>query len=230
MEHDVEHSNALLYSDGVLHLLQDGTIGRGATISLARLTEEPSTIRLVLSNWAQLDASFSESSTPTAGLVGFLSNAASSGDTWMDDDRCVNARVTKAAKVENGFKFTGPGSRATWPVNGREDRTKQSFVNHDFTLVATVMIRQVPSGSSFLQGAGLGNSKSKKFIGLPYSMDKTWKTVFNGTKTAPGGTWEPGKEYQVALMLQGGNKELRVRGWCDCGEPREDTNTRDAGG
>ncbi|RNF09371.1 surface protein-2 [Trypanosoma cruzi] len=104
--------NALLYSDGRLHLLQQRENDKGRVISLSRLTEELSTINSVLSTWAQLDAFFSKSFTPTAGLVGFLSNAAS-GDTWSDEYRCVNASVTKAAKVKNGFKFTGPGSMAT---------------------------------------------------------------------------------------------------------------------
>ncbi|RNC33866.1 trans-sialidase [Trypanosoma cruzi] len=70
-------ANAMLYSDGALHLLQERANEKGSAISLARLTEEPNTIQSVLSTWAQLDAFFSESSTPTAGLVGFLSNAAS---------------------------------------------------------------------------------------------------------------------------------------------------------
>ncbi|RNC55286.1 trans-sialidase [Trypanosoma cruzi] len=80
------------------------------------------------------------------------------------------------------------------------------FVNHRFTLVATVTIHQVPKGGTFLLGAGLGDGPGKKIIGLSYSMNKTWETVFDGTKTAHGSTWEPGREYQVALMLQGGNK------------------------
>ncbi|RNC34792.1 trans-sialidase [Trypanosoma cruzi] len=70
-------ANALLYSDGALHLLQEGVNGKGSAIPLARLTEELKTINSILSIWAQLNASFSGSSTPTAGLVGFLSNAAS---------------------------------------------------------------------------------------------------------------------------------------------------------
>ncbi|EKG08601.1 trans-sialidase, putative [Trypanosoma cruzi] len=125
--------NALLYSDGALHLLQRRDNNKGGAFSLARLTEELSTINSTLSTWAQLDAFFSKSSTPTAGLVGFLSNAAS-GDTWNDEYRCVNASVTKAAKVKNGFKFTGPGSMATWPVNIPGDNNQYSFVNYDLLL------------------------------------------------------------------------------------------------
>ncbi|KAF8284180.1 putative trans-sialidase, Group II, partial [Trypanosoma cruzi] len=197
--------NSLLYSDGRLHLLQQRDNDKGRVISLARLTDELNTIKSVLRTWAQLDAFFFKSSTPTAGLVGFLSNAAS-GDTWSDEYRCVNASVTKAAKVKNGFKFTGPGSRATWPVNSREDNNQYSFVNYDFTVVATVTIHQVPKGSTPLLGAGLGDGHGAKIIGLSCGMNKTWETVFDGKKTTSNTTWELGKEHQVALMLQDGNK------------------------
>ncbi|RNC31974.1 surface protein-2, partial [Trypanosoma cruzi] len=200
-------ANALLYSDGALHLLKERANEKDEAISLARLTEELNTIKSTLSTWAKLDASFSESSTPTAGLVGFLSNTSSGGDTWNDDYRCVHASVTKAAKVKNGFKFTGPGSRATWPVNSREDNNQYGFVNHDFTVVATVVIHQVPKESTPLLGASLGDGAGKKIIGLSYSMNKTWETVFDGTtKTAQIDTWEPGRKYQVSLIRQEGNK------------------------
>ncbi|RNC36922.1 trans-sialidase, partial [Trypanosoma cruzi] len=76
------------------------------------------------------------------------------------------------AKVKNGFKFTGPGSMATWPVNSREDNNHYSFVNHRFTIVATVTIHQVAKGSTPLLGAVLGDGAGKKIIGLSYSMNK----------------------------------------------------------
>nr|ABQ53588.1 surface protein-2 [Trypanosoma cruzi] len=198
--------NSLLYSDGALHLLKERVNEKDSTISLARLTEELNTIKSVLRTWAKLDAFFSASSTPTAGLVGFLSNTSSGGNTWIDEYRCVNATVTKASKVKNGFKFTGPGSGATWPVNRREDNRQYGFVNYDFTIVATVTIHQVAKGSTPLLGAGLGDGHGAKIIGLSYSMNKTWETVFDGKKTTSNTTWELGKEHQVALMLQDGNK------------------------
>ncbi|RNF02790.1 surface protein-2, partial [Trypanosoma cruzi] len=154
--------NALLYSDGALHLLKERVNEKDSAISLARLTEELNTIKSVLRTWAKLDAFFSASSTPTAGLVGFLSNTSSGGNTWIDEYRCVNATVTKASKVKNGFKFTGPGSMATWPVNGREDNRQYGFVNYDFTIVATVTIHQVAKGSTPLLGAGLGDGHGAK--------------------------------------------------------------------
>ncbi|EKG00498.1 trans-sialidase, putative [Trypanosoma cruzi] len=201
-----EFASALLYSDGKLHLLQRRDNNKGGVISLSRMTEELNTIKSVLRTWAKLDAFFSESSTPTAGLVGFLSNTSSGGDTWIDEYRCVKASVTKASKVKNGFKFTGPGSGATWPVNSREDNRQYGFVDHRFTLVATVTIHQVPKGSTPLLGVGLGDGHGAKIIGLSYSMNKTWETVFDGKKTTSNTTWELGKEHQVALMLQDGNK------------------------
>nr|AAD10619.1 surface glycoprotein [Trypanosoma cruzi] len=199
-------ANTLFYSDDGLYLSQQRGIQTSTAVSLARLTEELNTIKSVLSTWVQLDASFSESSIPTAGLVGFLSNTTSSGDTWIDGSSCMNATVTKAAKVENGFKFTGPGSRATWPVNSRWDIKQYGFVDYNFTIVAMATIHQVPSESTPLLGASLRGNKRTKLIGLSYGAGGKWETVYDGTKTVQGGAWEPGREYQVALMLQDGNK------------------------
>ncbi|RNC46436.1 putative trans-sialidase [Trypanosoma cruzi] len=112
MDNNLELFHALLYSDGALHILQDGIIKASNTISLVLLTEGLQMINYVLKSWAQLDSSFSELYTPTAGLVGFLSNALSGGDTWIDDYLCVNAIVTKnAMKAKDGFEFTGPWVR-----------------------------------------------------------------------------------------------------------------------
>nr|ABR19835.1 stage-specific surface protein GP82 [Trypanosoma cruzi] len=197
--------SSLLYSDGSLHLLQRRANDKGSVISLARLTEELKTIKSVLSTWSKLDASFSASSTPTAGLVGLLSNSAS-GDAWIDDYRSVNAKVMNAVKVHDGFKFTGFGSGAIWPVNNRESNGPHTFVNYNFTLVATVIVHKVPKNSTTLLGAVLAEPISTLFIGLSYGTDGTWETVFNGETTTSGSTWMPGKEYQVALMLQDGNK------------------------
>ncbi|EKF28619.1 trans-sialidase, putative, partial [Trypanosoma cruzi marinkellei] len=87
-------ANTLLYSDGELYLLQQRGSTTSTAVSLARLTEELSKIKSVLSTWKKLDAFFSESSIPTAGLVGFLSDAASDDVTWIDEYRCLNASVT----------------------------------------------------------------------------------------------------------------------------------------
>ncbi|EKF32760.1 trans-sialidase, putative [Trypanosoma cruzi marinkellei] len=206
MDNNLTLSQALLYSDGALYLLKESGNSESKTISLVPLTEELQMINYFLKNWAQLDASFSESSIPTAGLVGFLSNATSDDNTWIDEYRCLNATVKNATKVENGFKFTGPGSWAAWPVNSREDNTDYGFVNYDFTLVATVVIHWVPNVSTSLLGASLGEDSGNKIIGLSYNPDSKWETVFDGTKKAHKNTWEPGKEYQLALTLQDGKK------------------------
>ncbi|EKF26571.1 trans-sialidase, putative [Trypanosoma cruzi marinkellei] len=198
--------STLLYSDDALHLLQERVNEGIKVISLARLTEELKTVRSVLKTWAQLDAHLSALSTPTVGLVGLLSNAASGDDTWLDDYRCVNAKVMNGVKVHDGFRFTGFGSGAVWSVNNRENNGLYAFVNHDFTLVATVTIHKVPKMSTTLLGAVLAAPVSTLFIGLSYGSDGVWETVLGGETTKSGRTWEPGREYQVALVLQDGNR------------------------
>ncbi|RNE97688.1 group II trans-sialidase superfamily, partial [Trypanosoma conorhini] len=178
------------------------------------LTEELGTITSVLGTWAKQDSAFSKSSVPTAGLVGFLSDA-SSDETWDDAYRCLNAVVTNGKKVKNGFEFTGPESGGMWPVNMWQYGNVYGFVNYAFTLVATATIQQVPKESAPLLGASLEDYGSTKFVGLAYTAAKKWETVFNGAATAPiggGGDWEPGKEYQVALMLQGNKGSVYVDG------------------
>ncbi|RNF12939.1 trans-sialidase [Trypanosoma cruzi] len=85
-------------------------------------------------------------------------------------------------------------------------RTQYSFVNHRFTIVATVMIQIFSKLSTPLPGAGLDAPVSTSLIGLSHNADSRWETVFYGIKTASGSTWEPGKEHQVALMLQDGHR------------------------
>ncbi|KAF8283348.1 hypothetical protein TcYC6_0028850 [Trypanosoma cruzi] len=150
-------TNTLLYSDGALYLVEARGIGVISKVYFARLTEELEMIRSVVRAWALLDAFFSELSIPTAGLVGYLSNAAS-GNKWMDDYLCMNAIVTNnAVRVANGFKFTGPGSGAVWPVNSSEDNGPYTLVSHQLTIVATVVIHETTTGggSNPLLGAVL---------------------------------------------------------------------------
>ncbi|RNC38191.1 putative trans-sialidase [Trypanosoma cruzi] len=114
MDNNLELFHALLYSDGALHILQDGIIKASNNISLVPLTEGLQMINYVLKSWAQLDSSSSESFTPTAGLVVFLFNASSGGDTWIEDYLCVSAIMTKnAMKAKDGLKFTGPWVRGS---------------------------------------------------------------------------------------------------------------------
>ncbi|RNF13770.1 group II trans-sialidase superfamily, partial [Trypanosoma conorhini] len=140
-------SSALLYSNDKLHFLQErGSGTTNVSLILSPLAEELKTITSVLGTWAELDSAFSKSSVPTAGLVGFLSDA-SSDATWDDAYRCLNAVVTNGKKVDNGFEFTGAGSYAFWPVNMWQYGNVYGFVNYEFTLVATVTIHQAPRGS-----------------------------------------------------------------------------------
>ncbi|RNE99483.1 group II trans-sialidase superfamily, partial [Trypanosoma rangeli] len=203
--------HAVLYSNNALHLLQQRISTTTIGLFLAPLTKQLKTITSVLETWAKLDSFLSNSSVPTAGLIGFLSDASGDG-TWNDAYRCVNATVTNAKKVEDGFEFTGSESYAMWPVNMWKYHNMYSVVNYEFTLVATVKIHQVPNESIPLLGAGLEDNENTTFVGLSYTTDKRWVTVFNGTTTTHNSTWEPGKEYKVALMLQSNNGFVYVDG------------------
>ncbi|RNE95603.1 surface glycoprotein, partial [Trypanosoma rangeli] len=204
-------NNTLLHSNNALHLLQERDSITTKVLSLSSLTGTLKKIKSVLKTWAKLDSFLSNSSVPTAGLVGFLSDASGDG-TWNDAYRCVGATVTNAKKVENGFKFTGSESYAMWPVNMWKHHYAHSFVNYAFTLVATVTIDEVPNGSASLLGAGLGDNENTTFVGLSYTLADEWETVFNGMATITENTWESWKEYQVALMLQGNKGSVYVDG------------------
>ncbi|EKF29595.1 trans-sialidase, putative [Trypanosoma cruzi marinkellei] len=142
-EKNWELASNLLYSDGNLHLLRERANETGSVISFSRLTEELKTIKSVLKTWAQKDIFFSNLSIPTAGLVAVLSDAANN-DTWNDEYLCLNATVERnAVKVKDGFNFTKPDSRAIWSANTRDSNVRHVFVNHSFTLVATVSIQRL---------------------------------------------------------------------------------------
>ncbi|KAF8284563.1 putative trans-sialidase, Group II [Trypanosoma cruzi] len=206
-------ASSLLYSDGNLHLLQQRENNKGSALSLSRLTEELSTIRSVLSTWAQKDAFFSNLTIPTAGLVAVLSNAFSGGDTWIDEYLCLNATVTpNAKKVKDGFQLTEPSSRVSWSVNTRVNNVRHVSLSHNFTLVALVTIEETPSGNSPLLTATLANTGFKHTMELSYTADKTWVTGLKGKTTTQSGSWEPKKGYQVALMLQGNKASVYIEG------------------
>ncbi|RNE95419.1 group II trans-sialidase superfamily [Trypanosoma rangeli] len=209
---EVASDNALLQSNDALHLLQVKGNDRASSLFFTSLPEQLKTITSVLETWAEMDSYLSELSVPTAGLVGFLSGASGEG-TWSDAYRCLNATVANATKVEDGFKFTGSESYAMWPVNMWKHHYVDSFVDYEFALVATVTIDEVPNESVPLLGAGLEDNENTKFVGLLYTTEKRWGTVFNGmTTTTHNSTWEPGKEYKVALMLEGNKGSVYVDG------------------
>ncbi|RNE96971.1 group II trans-sialidase superfamily [Trypanosoma rangeli] len=209
---EVASANTLLHCNDVLYLLQERGNDKASSLFLALLTEQLKTITSVLETWAKLDSYFSELSVPTAGLVGFLSDASGDG-TWNDAYRCVNATVRNAKKVENGFNFTGPKSYAIWPVNVWKYHYVHSFVDYEFTLVAAVTIHKVMNRVPHLLGALLSRKENLMFMGLSYTAGKQWGTVFNGITTiALNSSWEPGEEYKVALMLQGNKGSVYVDG------------------
>ncbi|KAF5215880.1 putative trans-sialidase, Group II [Trypanosoma cruzi] len=209
-----ELASTLLYSDGNLHLLQRRVSGEGSVISLSRLTEELKEIESVLSTWAQKDAFFSSFSIPTAGLVAVFSNASASDGTWNDEYLCLDATVRNATKVEDGFQLTEPNSRAVWPVNIPDDSVRHISLSHNFTLVASVTIEKAPSEDAPLLTAVLGDTGPEYFMRLSYTVDNKWETMFKGGKktTTESRPWEAGKEYQVALMLQGNKTSVYIDG------------------
>ncbi|EKF27519.1 trans-sialidase, putative [Trypanosoma cruzi marinkellei] len=205
-------ASTLLYSDGNLHLLQRRDHDKGSAISLFRLTEELSTIKSVLRTWVQKDIFFSSFSIPTDGLVAVLSDAANN-DTWNDEYRCLNAKVTNATKVEEGLQLTEPNSGVLWPVNGWGHGVRHVFLSHNFTLVASVTIEEAPSKNTPLLTAMWEENWVMSTMGLSYTADNKWETVSGGgKKTRESGTWEPKKEYQVALMLHGRKASVYIDG------------------
>ncbi|KAF8283439.1 putative trans-sialidase, Group II [Trypanosoma cruzi] len=209
-----EVASSLLYSDGNLHLLQRRASGEGSVISLSHLAEELSTIKSVLKTWAQNDAFFSNLSIPTAGLVAVLSNASASDDTWNDEYLCLNATVRNAVKVNDGFQLTEPNSGILWLVNIPGDNVRHVSLSHNFTLVASVTIEETPSEKTPLLNAVLVDAGLEHLMRLSYTADSKWETMLKDeTKPTTGSRpWEPKKEHQVALMLQGKKRSVYVDG------------------
>ncbi|KAF8285035.1 putative trans-sialidase, Group II, partial [Trypanosoma cruzi] len=206
-----EFASSLMYSDGNLHLLQQRGDYESSFMSLSRLTEELSTIKSVLKTWAQKDAFFSKLSIPTAGLVAALSDVAS-GDTWYDEYLCLNATVRNATKVKYGFQLTEYNSGVMWPVNTRVNNVRHISLSHNFTLVASVIIEEAPSNNTPLLTATLANNNSNHTMGLPYTADNKWGKMFEDNTKTRSSTWEPKKEHQVALMLQGNKISVHIDG------------------
>ncbi|EKF28786.1 trans-sialidase, putative, partial [Trypanosoma cruzi marinkellei] len=204
-------ASTLLHSDGNLHPLQRRGNGEGRAMSLSRLAEELSAIESVLSTWVQKDIFFSSLSVPTACLVAVLSDAAS-GDTWNDEYRCLHAKMRNAVKDSDGLQLTGLESRAIWPVNTRGDKVRHVFLSHDLTLVASVTIEEASSGNTPLLTAMLASTESNNTMGLSCSHNKKWESAFEGTTATRRSPWEPKKEYEVTLMLQGNKASVCIDG------------------
>ncbi|KAF8306613.1 putative trans-sialidase, Group II [Trypanosoma cruzi] len=209
-----EVASSLLYSGGNLHLLQGRDNDKGSAISLSRLTEELKEIESVLSTWTQKDIFFSSFSIPTAGLVAVFSNASASDDKWNDEYLCLNATVRNAVKVKDGFQLTESNSRVIWPVNIPDDKVRNVSLSHNFTVVASVTIEEAPNNNTPLLYAALGDARPEYFMRLSYTADNKWETMFEGKNTTKteGSAWEPRKEHQLALMLQGNKASAYIDG------------------
>ncbi|RNC36847.1 trans-sialidase [Trypanosoma cruzi] len=58
----------------------------------------------------------------------------------------------------------------------------------------------------------LADTESNHTVGLSCSHHKKWYTSIEGTTTTQRSTWEPRKEYRVALMLQGNKASAYIDG------------------
>ncbi|RNC43893.1 amastigote surface protein 4 [Trypanosoma cruzi] len=204
--------------------------GDGDTPSLGMvsvlLTEQLQRVKEVLATWKKVDERvsklcLSERDPPTEndcsagkitdGLVGFLSGNFSN-DTWKDEYLGVNATVNKnigAEPADNGVKFTGRGAGAEWPVGRQEENQLYHFANHNFTLLATVSIHGVPRGDTPipLMGAKMDDNEKNVLLGMSYDKEGKRAVLRSGkTTTEHSRTWEPQKQYQVAIVLQNGNQ------------------------
>ncbi|PBJ71041.1 trans-sialidase [Trypanosoma cruzi cruzi] len=147
----------------------------------------------------------------TDGLVGFLSGNFS-GNTWRDEYLGVNATVKKGTKgVATGYAdgVTFRGAWAEWPVGEQGANQLYHFANYNFTLVVTVSVHGEPKGDNPipLVGARMNDDKSTVLLGLSYNNEKKWELLSSGGTTKEhNSTWEPGKTYQVAIVLRNGKQ------------------------
>ncbi|EAN82691.1 putative trans-sialidase, Group V [Trypanosoma cruzi] len=193
-----------------------------------RLTEQLKRVKDVLATWKEVDDLVSKLCTPsntekdrpnstpcsttvkiTAGLVGFLSGNLS-GSKWKDEYLGVNARVTgavKKAEPSDGVTFKGRGAGAHWPVGRQGENQLYHFANYNFTLVATVSIHGVPKDGDTpipLMGAKVNDGdKNTVLLGLSYNKERKWQALCcDGTTAEHSSTWDPQRQYQVAIVLQ----------------------------
>ncbi|RNC39111.1 amastigote surface protein 4, partial [Trypanosoma cruzi] len=195
-----------------------------------RLTEQLKRVKDVLATWKEVDERVSklcltssaakDESTGTAcstdkikdGLVGFLSGNFSN-NTWKDEYLGVNATVKKGAKevasTDNGVTFKGRGAWAEWPVGRQGENQLYHFANHNFTLVATVSIHDVPKeGSIPLMGATMNDSDNTVLLGLSYNdNEKKWRVLCGGRENKEHSSHlETKKSEHVVILLRNGNQ------------------------
>ncbi|EKF28246.1 trans-sialidase, putative, partial [Trypanosoma cruzi marinkellei] len=130
----------------------------------------------------------------------------------MDEYLGVNATVhndeakKKATKTSDGVKFQG--AWAEWPVGKQGENQLYHFANHNFTLVATVSIHNVPVGDTPipLMGAVMNDTDRPVLLGLSYNKERKWQVLCSGKTTEISDNWIPGKTHQLAIVLQTGTK------------------------
>ncbi|EKF99497.1 trans-sialidase, putative, partial [Trypanosoma cruzi] len=210
-----------------LYEKKEGGFRQSLGMVYVRLTEQLQRVKDVLAKWKKVDDLVSKLCTPsntekdrptstacsptfkvTDGLVGFLSGNFS-GDTWRDEYLGVNATVKGndggAQKAENGVKFTGRGAWAEWPVGSQGENQLYHFANYNFTLLATVSIDGEPTEDTSipLMGVKMDGDGNTVLLGLSYSKERKWQLLCSGGKTTEqSSTWEPQRQYQVAIVLQ----------------------------
>ncbi|EKF29668.1 trans-sialidase, putative, partial [Trypanosoma cruzi marinkellei] len=219
-------ASSLLYKSGTnkeeliaLYEKKGGADKPSPGMASVRLTAQLERVKDVLATWKELDEIVAQPCPPSAardassanacsaaiprdGLVGFLSGNFS-GNTWKDEYLGVNAKVTGAA-TETSDGVTFQGAWAEWPVGSQGQNQLYRFANYNFTLVATVSIRNVPEeGNIPLMGVRLDGNGENKFLELSYDKEKKWQVRCGAGKTEKHSSgWEPGKTHQVAIVLQ----------------------------
>ncbi|KAF5219185.1 hypothetical protein ECC02_007882 [Trypanosoma cruzi] len=210
-----------------LYEKKDDGFRQSSGIVSVLLTEQLKRVREALATWKKVDERVSNlcpssaedrpTSTPcsttdkiTAGLVGFLSGNFS-GDTWRDEYLGVDATVKKgtnggATLHGGGVKFQG--AWAEWPVGSQGENQLYHFTNYNFTLVATVSIHGVPKSDSVpLMGVRAGSDGGTKLMELSYGSGKEWQALCcDGTTKKLKSTWDPQRQYQLAIVLQNGTQ------------------------
>ncbi|KAF8286613.1 putative trans-sialidase, Group V [Trypanosoma cruzi] len=226
-------ASSLLYKSGdnnELIALYEKKKGNGDTPSpgmvSVRLTAQLEKVKDVLKTWNEVDSRVSHLcttllaqkgfSTDTAcsaakitdGLVGFLSGSFSD-DTWKDEYLGVDATVKNGAAAHNGVSFKGRGAGAEWPVGAQGENQLYHFANYNFTLVATVSIDKVPEEGDTIPLMGVQmNDGNSVFLGLSYNTERKWRVLCGGGTNSEGlsSTWDPQRQYQVAIVLQNGTQ------------------------
>ncbi|KAF5215261.1 hypothetical protein ECC02_012068, partial [Trypanosoma cruzi] len=221
-------ASSLLYKSGdnkegliALYEKKDDGFRQPSSMVSVLLTAQLKRVKEVLATWKKVDERVSKlcltssatvsKSTDTActtdkiadGLVGFLSGNFSD-TTWKDEYLGVDATVKKgtngvAAGYADGVTFRGPW--AEWPVGRQGENQLYHFANHNFTLVATVSIHGEPKSDSVpLMGVRAGSDGGTKLMELSYGSGKKWQALCSdGTTAEHSSTWDPQRQYQVAI-------------------------------